>query len=59
MHISNAHILRVAKLVDGIKLNIQEKYNLAEVLIGSYNFNDSKDEEVVTNKETMAIIVAC
>ena len=52
-HISNAIILRVTKLVDGIKLNIKEEYVPVEKLIGSNNSKVSKDEENVTNEETV------
>lgn len=52
VYIRNARILRIAKLVDRIKLNIQEENDSAEVLIGSDSFNASEDKEAVTNKIT-------
>lgn len=45
---SNAHIVKAAKLVDGISFEQKDKkYNLAEVLVDSDNFNASVslDEE--------------
>lgn len=53
VHIRNACILRVAKLVDGIKLNIQEENDPAEVLISSDSSNASEDEEAITNEKTV------
>lgn len=42
-HISNARVLRAAKLVDGMKLDNEKEYDPAEVLIDSDDSDVSND----------------
>lgn len=46
IYTSNTHLLRAAKLVDGIKLDDDKKYNLAEIFIDSNSFDISDDKEI-------------
>lgn len=39
VHVNNAYVVRISKLVDGIDLNMDKKYDLAEVLVDSNNSN--------------------
>lgn len=48
IHISNAHVLRIVKLVDGIKLDNGGEYNLIKMLINS---DDSDVSELPNNEE--------
>ncbi len=52
-HINNMCILRVAKFVDGMKLDIHKEYNPGEMLINCNNSDTCKDEE------TVVTIVVC
>lgn len=47
-YISNVRILRAAKLVDEMKLDVEKKYDPAEVLINSDNSNVFESKETIT-----------